>query len=235
MKAFVTGATGRTGKLLVKELINRQWAVSAFVLPEEDAGYLEERGVTLFRGDVTDSGSIDRALDKSKPDIIFHLAGYVQLGNITENEVQEKMHDVNVNGTCNLLNCALQHGLRKVVYLSSVAIFGPTTKDSTISETTVPGDSHTGPYGLTKFLAHQDIIDFQRRGLDILVLMPGIIYGPGVSKKSAMLEAILNGQLKYLPDKLIDTNVPLVHYRDLIQAIFNGIEQDRFGEQYILV
>lgn len=235
MKVFITGATGRIGKLLIGELIHRKWSIDAFVLPAEDVSSLEKDGVNILRGDVTDFASVDSAMNKSKPDLIFHLAGYVKLGSLENKQSEESMHDVNVNGTRNVLNVAFKNKVNKLVYISSVAIFGTDTKGPVINELTIPGTNHKGPYGRTKLLAHQEIAKFQEQGMNVLVFIPGIIYGPEFSRTTSLLESVWNGSVRYLPDSLIDTRVPLVFGRDIQQAIFSGIEKDRFGEHYILV
>ena len=235
MKVFVTGATGRIASLLVGGMIQRKWGIDAFVLPNEDVKTLEDRGMTILRGDITDFASIDNAINKSAPDLIFHLAGYVKLGNLSDKQIEDAMYDVNVNGTKNILESALRHNVNKVIYISSVAIYGPNTNITIINENTIPEMNSNGPYGRTKYLAHQEIIRFQDKGINAIIFIPGIIYGPEFERTTSLIESLHNGNIRYLPDTLINARVPLVFSHDLPQAIFSGIEKDLFGKQYILV
>jgi nucleoside-diphosphate-sugar epimerase len=133
------------------------------------------------------------------------------------------------------LNSALEHNIKKAVYLSSTAIFAPLNGNNVITESTqnetVPPDT----YGQTKYLAHQEAIEMQEQGLELLIFMPGLIFGPGFPRTVFMIEALKQRRMRYLPDNIGNINIPLVFSKDLFQAIFSGIERGRFGEQYILV
>jgi len=235
LKVFVTGATGKVGRVLVEEMLKRGWTVDAFALPEDDTAVLEDWGVRVSRGDITDAISLDNAIAAAGSDVLFHLAGYVQLGDLGTKENEQRMQDVNVIGTRNVLNSALQHNVKKAVYLSSVAIFAPSNGSNIIAEDTQIETNHPGAYGQTKYLAHQEAMKIREQGLELLIFMPGIIFGPGFPGTVFLIESLKSGRLRYLPDILSKTSVPLVFSRDLSQAIFAAIEKDRFGEQYILV
>ena len=235
LKAFVTGATGNVGRLLVEQLLLRGWSVDAFVLPKEDADFLVKEGVAVFRGDITDRVSVDRAIEKSIPDVLFHLAAYVRLGIVDNMKIKERMYNVNVNGTCNVLKSALRYNVKKAVYLSSVAIFGSSPEGNIMTEDTYPRAENVSVYGETKYLAYQQAMNIQEQGLALLLFIPGFIFGPGFSVTISFLKSFYEGQIKYLPDGYCEIKIPLVFNRDLAQAIFAGIEKNKFGEKYILV
>jgi len=235
LKSFVTGATGRLGKVLIEEMLNRGWSVDAFALPDDDTSSLQDWGVRIFRGDITDPATLSIALQISAADILFHLAGFVQLGDLGTKENEDRMHEVNVIGTRNVLNSALQHNIKKAVYLSSVAIFAPSDENSIITENTQNGTTHPYVYGQTKYLAHQEAIKVREQGLQLIIFMPGVVFGPGFPGSMLFLERLKKGQFRYIPDTIADINIPLVFSRDLVQAVFAGLDMGRFGEQYILV
>jgi dihydroflavonol-4-reductase len=235
LKAFVTGATGRLGRLLIEQLLFRSWSVDAFVLPQEDVDFLAKKGIAVFRGDITDRASIDRAIEKSIPDVLFHLAAYVKPGILDDRKIEERMYDVNVNGTRNVLKSALQHNVRKAVYLSSVAIFGRSGQGDIITEDTpLSIGSSAAQYGKTKLLAYQEAMSIQEQGLALLVLIPGIIFGPGIPETISVLKSIYEGKIRRLPDKYYETSIPLIFSLDVLEAIFAAMERNKFGETYIL-
>ena len=235
MKAFVTGATGNVGRLLVEELLLRGWSVDAFVLPEEVDFFSNKEGVAVYQGDVGNRISVNQAMERSMPDVVFHLAAYVQLGIVGDTNAKEETNNINVNGTYNVLKSALEHDVHKAVYISSVAVFGSSERDSAINEDTSLSGEHAGEYGRTKLLAHQQAMDIQEQGLGLLVFLPGIVFGPDFPGTVKILESFYKGRMRRLPEGLNDSKIPLVYSRDLLHAIFAGIERNRFGQSYILV
>lgn len=236
MKVFITGATGNVGTQLVNQLLLRGWSVDAFVLPNEDADSLISKGVTVFRGDVTDGASIDQAVKTSSPDVILHLAASVQLGIPSNKKIKARMYDVNVNGTRNVLTSALQNNITQVVYFSSIAIFGISKKGEIITEDTpLRWENIISEYGKSKYLAYQEAVNIQKQGLSLLIFMPGIAFGPNTSGVASIVRSFDKGNRRYLPDNDDESNLPWVFNQDIPQAVIAGIEQNRFGEKYILV
>jgi dihydroflavonol-4-reductase len=235
MKAFVTGATGNIGRLLVGELLSQGWSVDAFVLPEEAEFFSEKEGVAVYQGNICDRNSIYQAMIKSMPDVVFHLAAYVQLGIINDMNTKEEIYNTNVNCTFNVLKSALEHGVSRAVYLSSVAAFGNSDRDGPINELSYMSGELSGEYEKTKYLGYKEAMNIQEQGLKLLIFMPGIIFGPGFPGTARYIDFFYQERTRRLPKDLIDTKIPLIYNMDLIRAIFTGIERNKFGEQYILV
>lgn len=238
MKAFVTGATGNIGKQLVERLLQEDWSVDALVLPEEDAYLLTKEGIVVYQGDVCNLTSVDQAIGSSMPDLIFHLAAYVLLGIVDDSQTKNKMYNTNVNGTCNVLKSALKHGVNKVVYISSVAVFSASEPSNLVSENTALGGEFLDgieEYEKTKYLAYQEAMKMQEQGMALLTYLPGVVFGPGFPEIRALLESVYKEKKRYLLEEFNENKIPLVFCRDLIQAIFAGIERNAFGEKYILV
>lgn len=235
MKAFITGATGNIGRLLVKELLLRGWSVDAFVLPEEAEFFSNIEDIAVYQGNICNHNSVDQAMKKSMPNVVFHLAANVQLGIINDMNNKEEIYSTNVIGTYNVLKSALEHGVRRAVYLSSVAVFGSSERDSPINELSSVSGEFIWEYGKTKYLAYQEAMNIQEQGLKLLVFMPGIVFGPGFPGTARYIDFFCKRRIRYLPEDLKDKKIPLVYSRDLIRAIFTGIERNKYGEKYILV
>lgn len=207
-KILVTGGTGFTGSHLVKRLLSKGHAVS--VLDNQKGlvwDELEGLGAELVLGSVTDKQLVDRLV--AGKDVVHHLAAAFRQIN-----VPKKVYwDVNVEGTRFLLEAAAKHGLPKFVYCSTQGVHGhiahpPGTEASPIA----PADY----YQLTKYEGEKVAQEFMARGLDITILRPTAIYGPGDIGRWAMLFKHVargrflmfgSGQATYHPlyiDNLID-------------------------------
>lgn len=116
-RALVTGATGLVGSYIVDRLLADGWTVRALVRDPSAAGWLEERGVELAKGDVLDAASITSAAHDR--DAVFHTAAAV-----TPTGGWEAYRRPNIDGTRNVIAACRESGAR-LLHLSSVAVYGP--------------------------------------------------------------------------------------------------------------
>jgi dihydroflavonol-4-reductase len=132
MKTFITGATGFIGSHLVKRLLQSEHELYCLVRKINPASErLKGQGVTLGIGDVTDKASVLRGMKGC--DWVFHLAGLYSFWE-PDNRI---FKDTNVNGTRNVMQCALQTKVSKVVHVSTGGIYGkpddcPFTEESKV-------------------------------------------------------------------------------------------------------
>ncbi len=171
-QAFVTGGTGFLGTLLILDLIDRGWEVTALHRPSSRVALLKERSVSLAPGDVTDATSLRRAMPEA-PDAVFHVAADIGFWS-RRNAEQER---INVLGTRNVVDAALDKRARRLVHTSSIAAYG--IHDSPIDETTKENASGSWiGYVRTKALAEREIRGGIERGLDATIVNPSNIIGP---------------------------------------------------------
>ena len=116
MKALVTGATGFIGSSLVRELLKDGVGVRVLVRKHSDTSNIDGLDVELAYGDILDSESIRLAV--SGCEFLYHTAALYALW-VPNKKV---LYDINVEGTKNVLNAALQVGVQKAVYTSSMTI-----------------------------------------------------------------------------------------------------------------
>jgi len=208
MKVLVTGGTGFTGSHLVRRLLKRGNEV--LVLDNKKGLFfdeLEKVGAQITIGSVTDRALVNRLVKGCQ--VVHHLAAAFRKINLPKHVYW----DVNVNGTRYLLDASLQHGVDKFVYCSTQGVHGdvrnpPGSEDSPIA----PEDY----YQYTKYEGEKVAQEYIARGLNVTILRPTAIYGPGDPERFFMLFKRVssgsfpmfgNGQTTYHPvyiDNLID-------------------------------
>ena len=177
MKILVTGANGFIGSNLVKRLITEGNEVHSLVRKTSDLSFLEQVPTKLVYGDITDTSSLKKALQNIE--MVYHVAGLA-----ADWGPYELFERINFTGTKNIANIAAEAGVKKMVYISTVAFHGfgkiNMTEDSPIAENLIP-------YAKTKYLAEQWLWQFQNNtGMKITAVRPGNVYG--VNDRTFMLK-----------------------------------------------
>lgn len=172
---IVTGANGHLGGTLVRMLSKRGEAVRGLVLPGEAPQPFPH--VRYYTGDVRDADSM-RPLFADAEDaelLVLHTAGLVDIADA----VSDRLYDVNVNGTKNMLALCREYGVRRLVYVSSVHAIPEEKSPAVLKEVaSFSPERVTGGYAKTKAEATQAVLDAVQAGLDAVVVHPSGIIGP---------------------------------------------------------
>ncbi|MDZ7724759.1 MAG: NAD-dependent epimerase/dehydratase family protein [candidate division KSB1 bacterium] len=195
MRFFMTGATGFVGSRIAAKLRDNNYKVNAIVRNPDRADFLRRLGVQVFQGDVTDKDSMRAAMQGC--DGVFHVAGWYKIG------VRDKSpgYKINVQGTRNVLGLMQELGIRKGVYTSTVAVNSDTHAEAKDESFQFMGE-HISEYDRTKAGAHEIALTFIKNGLPLVILMPGLIYGPdGASLSDESLRLYLQGKLPMIPKR----------------------------------
>lgn len=225
MKYFVTGTTGFVGGVLAKKLREAGHEVNASVRSPEKAKDLQALGVKLFKGDVTDKESMREAM--TGVDGVYHVAGWYKVGTKDKSGGVQ----VNINGTRNVLELMQELKIPKGVYTSTLAI-NSDTKGALADETYHFTGEHLSEYDRTKAEAHKLADDFIAKGLPLVIVQPGLIYGPGdTSSVRASLLDLLKGRLPMLPRQ---TAMCWAHVDDIVHGHILAMEKGKIGESYII-
>jgi dihydroflavonol-4-reductase len=227
MKAFVTGGTGFIGQHVVRQLVERGYDVVALARSEEGAATLRRLGAEVAYGDITDVTSMRPAMRDS--DVLFHLAAWYKLGSRDWYNAES----INVGGTRKVLRLAQELGVPKIIYTSTVAVFGD-TKGELVDESYYSEGPFITEYDRTKWLAHHKVaVPFIERGAPIVIVMPGGVYGPGdPSINSELLRRFYQGKLPAVPGP--ETTWTYAHVEDVATGHILAAEKGRIGESYIL-
>lgn len=164
--ALITGGSGYFGSLLRDRLRERGQAVRVFDLSDADD---RPSDVAFVRGDIRDAAQVKQAVTGC--DVVYHCVAQVPLA-----KDKELFHSVNVHGTENLLRAALEAKLRKVIYVSSSAVFG-VPKSNPVTENTPPTPGEA--YGRAKLAGEEHCGLYARLGLDVTIIRPRTIMGHG--------------------------------------------------------
>ncbi len=210
METLITGGTGLVGHHLVAALQQRGDTIRALVLPAEDASWLEERGVAIYRGDVRDPTSL--VAPSQGVDTVFHMAAMQGVWLPIK-----EYYAVNVTGTENVCRAALTAGVRRVVHVSSWTIYGM-SRGRILTEKDPPAPWND-PYWITKaqgdLLVQRMVVEDH---LPAVQIRPGTIFGAGDRLNFGRIaEKLLNNKGLVLGSGR--NALPLVYVTDVVQGL----------------
>jgi nucleoside-diphosphate-sugar epimerase len=229
VKVFVTGATGFIGGEVARQLRARGDEVVALVRSPEKGAKLTDLGCEPVAGDLGDEGAIRRGIEGC--DAVIHAAAVYEVG-IPASE-RPAMREANVGGTERVLGAALQARVPKVVYVSTVGVFGNTHGRIVDESYEHPARDFTSAYEETKWEAHQVAKRLIGEGLPCTIVQPGGVYGPGdTSSIGQLLDQFLAGKMPLMP--FPELGICLSHVEDIATGILLGLDKGRPGEAYVI-
>lgn len=231
---LVTGAAGFLGGTICRQLVERGEKVRAFVLPNDKAMKYVPREAEIVEGDLCDMDSLERffTVPKGKETIVLHIASIVTVNP----DFNQKVMDVNVGGTKNIIEFCLKHKeCRRLVYCSSTGAIPELPRGCRIREADhFDAEKVLGCYSQSKALATQAVLDaVKNRGLNACVVHPSGILGPedyAIGETTGVVIQIINGEMP----AGIDGSFNLCDVRDLARGTILAAEKGRVGECYIL-
>ncbi len=227
--ALVTGATGFVGSAVARSLLDAGFGVRALARSTSPRQHLEGLDVGFVAGDLNDPASLRRALEGCR--YLFHVAADYRLWL----KHPEEMLKTNVDGTRALMLAALDVGVERVVYTSSVAALG-LTKDGSPADETTPTSlaEKVGPYKQSKYLAEQEVLRLvAERSLPAVIVNPSTPVGPRDVKPTPTGRVIVEAANGKMP-AYVDTGLNLAHVDDVANGHLLALHKGRVGEKYIL-
>lgn len=228
MKTLVTGTTGFIGSAIIRELINDGREVKALVRKDSDLRNIQDLDVETVIGDLRDKDSLAAALKGC--DRLYHTAAYYSFWSRDKNLI----FDINVQGTRNILESALELGIPKIVYTSTVGCIGLSQNGSPSGEDT-PLDPATlcNDYKLSKYQAEKVALEFAGKGLPVVIVNPSAPVGPRDIKPTPTGKLVLDFLNRNLPAYL-NTGLNLIDVRDCARGHILAEEKGTVGQRYIL-
>lgn len=170
---LVTGGSGLLGKELITRLLNEGKRVRA-IYNKTALNDFDNKNLQLFQCDILDVVGLEDAMLGVEQ--VYHCAAIV---NFNPRRNQE-MFKINIEGTANVVNAALDAGVRKMVYVSSVSAFGRIRENESINESmNWTEETSNSAYGQSKYLAELQVWRGIGEGLDAVIVNPVIILGAG--------------------------------------------------------
>jgi dihydroflavonol-4-reductase len=226
---LVTGASGFVGAAVVRALLARGRKLRVLVRPQSDRRNIAGLDVEPRIGSLEDGASLAAAV--AGCGALYHVAADYRLWVKDESA----MYRANVDGTRLLMQAALDQGVARIVYTSSVATLG-IIGDGTPSTETTPSTAEDmiGPYKRSKFLAEEVVRDFvKQRGLPAVIVNPSTPVGPGDVKPTPTGRLIVEAASGKMP-AFVDTGLNIVHVDDVAAGHLLAEERGAVGERYIL-
>lgn len=238
-KVLLTGATGFLGAHLAIDLLQRETPVIA--IKRGNSSLKEFEQICKFRGvnehlltylewiecDILDTVSLLKAMEGIEK--VYHTAAIVSFWH----KHFDNMMLTNVEGTANVVNCALDAGVKKLCYASSIAALGREKSGDVIDEESQWRDSKFNTqYAISKYLAEMEVWRGVEEGLDAVIVNPGVILGEGKWDKGScrLIDTAYKG-LKFYTDG----KNGYVDVRDVSRAMIALMESSINNQRYVLV
>jgi nucleoside-diphosphate-sugar epimerase len=224
MRALVTGATGFAGGHLARQMQKEGHAVRVLARASQKAHARASEGFEIATGDLADAAALDRAV--AGCEAVFHVAALYRVDGVADRMFQE----VNVEGTRRLLEAALRHGVRRFIHTSSVGVHGAIAH---------PPADETWPfaprdaYQRSKCDGERVAASFRSRGLDVVIVRPVGIFGPGDTRFLKLFRAIARGRFVMLGSGR--SLYQLTYVEDLVRGMLLCAKKpEASGEDFII-
>ncbi|MCE5195248.1 MAG: NAD-dependent epimerase/dehydratase family protein [Nitrospiraceae bacterium] len=176
MKILITGANGFIGRRVCQIFAEKGHFVRAAVRNNSFV-HLNANIDVVHASDIDFSNAWKSVL--TGVDVIVHLAARTHVMNETSKYPLAEYRKVNVEGTRRLASMAVQAGVRRIVYVSTIKVNGESTGERAFREYDIP--SPQDPYAISKWESEEVLRDFSvRHGLEVVIIRPPLVYGPGV-------------------------------------------------------
>ena len=228
MIVFVTGATGLLGSFICRELLEKGYHVRA-VKRQHSAltliGDIADR-IDWVIGDMDDTVFLEEALNGVES--VIHGAAIISF----DKRDEKAMYQTNVQGTTDLVNACLKLGIKKFLHVSSIAAIGRKKGQVFIDENDWwEGTAYDSVYARSKHLSELEVWRGGQEGLEVKIINPSVILGPGLWKKgSTSVFKYAYDEKKYYPSGTIN----YVDVRDVSKAAILLLESDIHGERFVL-
>lgn len=232
MKILITGATGYVGHQLALALAEQNYEIHALVRNPNSTNIPSHKNIKVFKGDINDMESITTAIKGCNQ--VYHTAALVK----PFDKDQSLFHKINVEGTHNLLQKALQFGIEKFLFTSSCSVIGPSS-GKVLNENDLRETPFEFEYDITKHQAEILVKEYAQSGLCTVIVSPSKIYGysNNIETKdisvNKMIDRFVKGRLTFMPSpgKLL-SNYCFIN--DVVEGHILAMQNGKSGEKYIL-
>ncbi len=225
---FVTGATGLLGSFICRDLLQKGYKVRAIKRQTSRLTLLEDIAdqIDWVIGNMDDTTFMEEALQGVEA--VIHGAAIISF----DKRDEPSMFKTNVQGTADLVNACLKVGVKNYVHISSVAALGRKAGQTNINEKDRwEGTEYDSIYSRSKHLSELEVWRGAQEGLDVKIVNPSVVLGPGIWKKgSTSVFKYAFDEKAYFPSGTVN----FVDVRDVSRAIIQLMELDITNERFVL-
>ncbi|MFD2099831.1 NAD-dependent epimerase/dehydratase family protein [Flagellimonas iocasae] len=236
---LVTGGTGLIGSHLLFHLVKNGRGVratyrSADTLDkvtkvfgyycDHPSSFMER--IEWFQADIINVAQLGDAFEGITK--VYHCAALISF----DPKMYKSLAKINVEGTANVVNLSLKHGVEKLCYVSSIAAIGQSNKGNMATEDNEWNDSNASVYGITKHDAELEVWRGSQEGLNVAIVNPGVAIGPGFWKSGSgtFFTYAAKGKKSFIPG-----GTGFVTVNDVVTAMVSLMESNIAQERFILV
>lgn len=222
MTIAITGASGYTGRVLIPMLAAAGHSLRLLIhsgIPPTDA--------QLIKGDLLNEDSVAELVREA--DVVIHMAAVISI----QDRPDEQTLKVNITGTRLLLEAARRAGVQRFIHLSSVTAFEQAPYGERLDESRVPVAAARHNYDYSKAVSQAAALEYNSKGMEVIVLAPTAIIGPFDYKPSLIGTAVIdicNRRIPALPPGGVD----FVDVRDVAGAVAAALNKGVPGNVYLL-
>ncbi len=226
---LVTGARGHIGNVLIRQLYDQGYHNLRVTVQGGDTSFIEPYVQEIVHCDIRDAQAVSEAVCGCTD--VLHLAGYIHMSGTDK----QKLIDVNVGGVVNIINACLTHGIKRLVYVSTIHALIPSS-DNRINEAVNPDCSLcTDEYSRTKLMGTLEVLNAcSNRGLNAVIVYPTGVIGP-FDYRMSMTGTMIK---KYIRARGIQPcfagTFDFVDVRDAADGIIRAWQHGKQGEGYII-
>ena len=188
MKILITGSNGFLGQYLAQFLAEQSYSILAQTRKAQTFAHPNIRNINFELNDNLHN------VDLSQVEVIIHCAGRAHIMNETAESPLTLYRQTNVQGTLDLAKKAVESGVKRFIYLSSIKVNGEETQEIPFK----PDDlfKSNDPYGVSKYEAEQALLELAKSAkLEVVIIRPVLIYGPNVKANFKSMMALARKKL----------------------------------------
>ncbi len=230
MKILITGATGYVGNSLAMSLANKGNMVNTLVRNPQSEYVPMHENIRVFEGDITNRSSIKKAIAGCEQ--VYHTAAMVKLWA----KDASAFYKINVDGTKNVLEEAIEAKVRKLVFTSTCGVIGASLKEP-LTENDPRISSFNNDYEITKFIGENLVKDYMDKGLLTVIVSLSKVFGPGIETHpvsvNRMIKKVIEGKPTFIPSPGSYLS-NFCYIEDVVRGHEQAMEKGLNGEKYIL-
>jgi dihydroflavonol-4-reductase len=236
MKVFVTGSTGFIGGNIVKKLLDLGFEVNVLVRNNSSTLNIDNLPVKVFYGDIRDRNSLKNIMKGCK--VLFHAAALYSFWSSNPNI----FYEINVKGTKNIIEAAIDQGVEKIIYTSSESTINLNKENknnanfeenSGIFNDINESSSVFGDYKKSKIFAELEVIKMIKEKVPVVIINPTTPIGPCDVKPTPTGKIVMDFLNKRMP-AYVNTGLNIIDVEDVALGHILAVQKGKVGKRYIL-